>query len=98
MNNSIIIFISIIPLVGILNLLSNQYHFLITLLSLEGIILRLVIIVPLIISYIEAPNVSIRIILLTFGACEARLGLGLLVLISRSYGRDILNTLTSNKC
>jgi NADH:ubiquinone oxidoreductase subunit K len=78
--------------------MSNQHHFLIALLSLEGIILRLVLIVPLIISSIEAPNVSIRVILLTFGACEASLGLGLLVLISRSFGNDILNTLTSNKC
>lgn len=41
---------------------------------------------------------QLRIIILTFGACEARLGLRIIVLISRTYGSDKLNSLTINKC
>lgn len=44
------------------------------------------------------PIATIRIIILTFGACEASLGLRLIVLISRYYGRDILKSLNSIKC
>lgn len=98
MYNSIIILVFLLPLVAILNLISNQTHFLITLLSLEGITLRLVLFVPLTLSVISAPNTSVSVILLTFGACEARIGLSLIVLISRSFGTDILNSLTINKC
>jgi len=41
---------------------------------------------------------QLRIILLTFGACEARLGLRIIVIISRTYGADMLNSLSINKC
>lgn len=44
------------------------------------------------------PITTISIVILTFGACEARLGLRLIVIISRYYGRDMLKTLTTNKC
>jgi len=98
MYNSIIVLVFMLPLVAILNLISNQSHFLITLLSLEGITLSLVLFVPLSLSVIGAPNSSVSVILLTFGACEASIGLRLIVLISRSYGSDILNSLTTNKC
>src|SRR6218665_4195182 len=98
MYNSIIILVFLLPLVAILNLISNQAHFLLTLLSLEGIILRLVLFVPLTLSVLSATNTSVSVILLTFGVCEARIGLSLIVLISRSFGTDILNSLTINKC
>lgn len=98
MYNSIITLIFLLPLVAMLNLITNQSHFLITLLSLEGITLSLVLFVPLSLSVANAPNTSIRVVLLTFGACEARVGLSLIVLISRSFGTDILNSLTISKC
>ena len=73
-------------------------HLLISLLCLEGIILTLVLYVPLIL-YIRTIIVpTLRIIILTFGACEARLGLSLIVYISRSYGSDIIKLITVNKC
>jgi NADH-ubiquinone oxidoreductase chain 4L len=98
MNNSILTIVCLIPLIAITNLLFNQTHFLITLLSLERITLRLVLFVPLILINSAAPNTAIAVILLTFGACEARLGLRLIVAISRSYGNDILKSLTTVKC
>nr|QGX86597.1 NADH dehydrogenase subunit 4L [Lumbricus rubellus] len=98
MNSSIMSLIFLLPVVAIVNLICNQSHFLMTLLSLEGITLSLVLFVPITLTTINAPNASISIILLTFGACEASLGLSLMVLMSRSYGTDMLNSLTMNKC
>jgi NADH:ubiquinone oxidoreductase subunit K len=76
----------------------QRTHLLIALLCLEGIILTLVLYVPsiLYISNIIIP--TIRIVILSFGACEASLGLRIIVYISRSYGSDMLNSATLNKC
>lgn len=98
MNNITLTIVCLIPILAIVNMLFNQIHFLITLLSLESITLRLTLFVPLILINCTASNTAIAVILLTFGACEARLGLRLIVSISRSYGNDILKSLTSTKC
>nr|YP_010481495.1 NADH dehydrogenase subunit 4L [Eisenia nordenskioldi]UIX22960.1 NADH dehydrogenase subunit 4L [Eisenia nordenskioldi] len=95
---SIMSLVFLLPFVAMLNLISNQSHFLMTLLSLEGITLSLVLFVPLSLSVTSAPNASISVLLLTFGACEASLGLSLMVLMSRSFGTDMLKSLTMNKC
>nr|UIX22973.1 NADH dehydrogenase subunit 4L [Eisenia nordenskioldi] len=94
---SIMSLVFLLPFVAMLNLISNQSHFLMTLLSLEGITLSLVLFVPLSLSVTSAPNASISVLLLTFGACEASLGLSLMVLMSRSFGTDMLKSLTMNK-
>jgi len=78
--------------------LTQRQHFLISLFSLEGIILILVAIIPLSLTISNMPIITTSIIILTFGACEASLGLRLIVIISRYYGRDILKSLTTNKC
>lgn len=78
--------------------LFQRTHLLISLFCLEGIILSLVLYIPSIIYYSNIILPTISIIILTFGACEARLGLSLIVLISRSYGSDIIQSLTTNKC
>lgn len=38
------------------------------------------------------------LVVLTFGACEASVALAVLVLITRSYGRDMLSALRLRKC
>ena len=78
--------------------LLQHKHFLISLFSLEGIILTLVAIIPLTLTVSNMPIATISIIILTFGACEARLGLSLIVIMSRYYGRDIFKSLNTNKC
>jgi len=78
--------------------LIQRQHFLISLFSLEGIILTLVAMIPLSLTLYNIPVATISIILLTFGACEARLGLSLIVVISRYYGRDLFKSLSTNKC
>jgi len=60
--------------------------------------LRLVLYIPSIIHITNMPLSTIRIILLTFGACEASLGLRIIVLMSRSYGSDMIKSLRINKC
>lgn len=69
-----------------------------SLLCLERIILRLVLIVTLVTAATTLTSAALRVIILTLGACEARLGLGLLVVMSRTYGRDLINSLSRNKC
>nr|BDQ43611.1 NADH dehydrogenase subunit 4L [Pithemera bicincta]BDQ43936.1 NADH dehydrogenase subunit 4L [Pithemera bicincta] len=98
MNNMVMTIMCILPFLAMTNMLINQTHFLMTLLSLEGITLSLVLFVPLILMSSHAPNTTMTVILLTFGACEASLGLGLMVSMSRSCGSDMLKSLTSTKC
>nr|BDQ44313.1 NADH dehydrogenase subunit 4L [Amynthas phaselus] len=98
MNNTALTIMCLLPILAMTNMLFNQSHFLMTLLSLEGITLSLVLFVPLMLVNCGAPNTSMSVILLTFGACEASLGLGLMVSMSRSYGNDMLKSLTSTKC
>jgi NADH:ubiquinone oxidoreductase subunit K len=79
--------------------ISQHTHLLIALLCLEGIILSLVLIIPSILSFSNIPSASIyALILLTIGACEAGLGLRLIVNISRSTGSDLMKSVTLNKC
>lgn len=88
----------LIPAAAITALLIQQSHLLITLLTLERLILSLVLLVPLTLTYSSIKLRILRIILLSFGACEASLGLRLLVIISRSLGSDLVSNLTINKC
>lgn len=60
--------------------------------------LSLIIIIPSIIVYSSILNPQLTIILLTIRVVEARLGLRLLVIISRKHGSDIIKSLTINKC
>lgn len=97
-HQNINIFLHIAFYAIVFTFLIQRRHFLISLFSLEGIILTLVAIIPLSLSLTNITIPTIRIIILTFGACEARLGLRLIVMISRYYGRDIFKSLSTNKC
>lgn len=85
--------------ISLLAFISQRYHLLITLLCLEGIILIIVLLIP---SFLFLTNILsipvFAIIILTMGACEARVGLRILVNISRSYGTDIFSSISTNKC
>lgn len=78
--------------------LSLQYkHLLRILLSLEAATINLFIIL-----FTLANNISligeISLILITLGACEARLGLSILVSIIRKQGNDYVTRFSSQKC
>jgi len=90
--------VQLIPAIILTTLIIQQNHLLMSLLALEGITLRLVLTIPLILTINLIPVASSCIIILTLGACEASLGLALLVSAARVTGNDIVNVLSANKC
>lgn len=91
-------FLSLCALFCILSIISQRTHILITLLSLEAIILNLIILSLFIYSSFSYISLFLVIILLTFGACEAALGLACLVKITRTYGNDLISSSHLNSC
>lgn len=92
------IIIIILPIITIINILLHHKSLLLTLLSLEAITLGSLILLINTIIIINSNSPIIRILILTIGACEASLGLTLLVLISRYYGNDLVKSLNISKC
>nr|YP_009250800.1 NADH dehydrogenase subunit 4L [Namalycastis abiuma]AMY15511.1 NADH dehydrogenase subunit 4L [Namalycastis abiuma] len=79
----------------ILCILIQRHHLLMALLAMEAMILTLVL---LMLSSHDAQWTFMIMIMLTFGACEAGLGLACMVSMARSYGNDHLTSLSINKC
>nr|AXJ93311.1 NADH dehydrogenase subunit 4L [Nereis sp.] len=73
----------------------QRQHLLMILLALEAMVLGIVL---MIISLLNSTWLMLIIMILTFGACEASLGLACMTAMSRSYGNDHLNSMLSNKC
>lgn len=85
--------------VALLGLLIYRSHLISSLLCLEGIILTLFIIGTIIIlnTHFTLANI-LPIILLVFAACEAAIGLSLLVIVSNTYGVDYVQNLNLLQC
>ena len=96
--NFITILIMLMPLIGILILVTQQFHFFFFFLSLEIITLCLVLFTSTASILMNSLIPAVRILILRLGACEARFGLSLLVIISRSHGTDLLKSISINKC
>nr|YP_161268.1 NADH dehydrogenase subunit 4L [Phascogale tapoatafa]Q5QS58.1 RecName: Full=NADH-ubiquinone oxidoreductase chain 4L; AltName: Full=NADH dehydrogenase subunit 4L [Phascogale tapoatafa]CAG26389.1 NADH dehydrogenase subunit 4L [Phascogale tapoatafa] len=74
-------------------------HLMSTLLCLEGMMLSLFILMALMITHFQVFSVSmIPLILLVFSACEAGVGLALLVKISTTHGNDYIQNLNLLQC
>jgi NADH:ubiquinone oxidoreductase subunit K len=69
-----------------------------TLLSLEAITLISVGLIAASIGNTSELDITLFIIVISFAAVEARLGLSILVSISRKAGSELLKSLTSRKC
>jgi len=95
MTSWIVIVSPLLVLITLTCVILQRIHLLIALLALEAIILRLVFIL---IVLTDTRWVIFVIVILTFGACEASLGLACITAIRRSYGNDRLNSLSLNKC
>lgn len=76
----------------------QRRYVLIRLLSLEAVILCLTLSVGLFMGNSFNMDSYYCLVVLTFGACEASVALAVLVLITRSYGRDMLSALRLRKC
>uniref|UniRef100_UPI00315CC599 NADH dehydrogenase subunit 4L n=1 Tax=Parasipyloidea carinata TaxID=3126553 RepID=UPI00315CC599 len=91
----------IMPLImficGLLVFSFNYNHFLITLLSLEYIVLSLFWFVYMYMYY-NMFDLFFMMLMLTFWVCEATLGLSLLVSMIRSYGNDCFFSFNLLQC
>ena len=86
-------------IISLLGLLIYRSHLISSLLCLEGLILSLFVLSTLTILIINITLANILpIILLVFAACEAALGLSLLVAVSNTYGTDYVQNLNLLKC
>lgn len=84
---------------SLLGLLIYRSHLISSLLCLEGIILSLFVLATITILITHTTLASIiPIILLVFAACEAALGLSLLVVVSNTYGVDYVQNLNLLQC
>nr|YP_010983264.1 NADH dehydrogenase subunit 4L [Lentigo lentiginosus]WOK01730.1 NADH dehydrogenase subunit 4L [Lentigo lentiginosus] len=90
--------ISMLGFLAALVALSLQYkHFLSVLLSLEAATMSLFIMLFSLMNNL-AYSGQAALILITLGACEASLGLAVLVTIIRSQGNDYVSSFSSQKC
>nr|YP_010116979.1 NADH dehydrogenase subunit 4L [Moschus cupreus]QPL17100.1 NADH dehydrogenase subunit 4L [Moschus cupreus]QPL17113.1 NADH dehydrogenase subunit 4L [Moschus cupreus] len=85
--------------VSLTGLLMYRSHLMSSLLCLEGMMLSLFIMATLTILNAHFTLASMMpIILLVFAACEAALGLSLLVMVSNTYGTDYVQNLNLLQC
>nr|NP_007376.1 NADH dehydrogenase subunit 4L [Rhinoceros unicornis]Q96067.1 RecName: Full=NADH-ubiquinone oxidoreductase chain 4L; AltName: Full=NADH dehydrogenase subunit 4L [Rhinoceros unicornis]QIU82679.1 NADH dehydrogenase subunit 4L [Rhinoceros unicornis]UNJ13912.1 NADH dehydrogenase subunit 4L [Rhinoceros unicornis]UNJ13925.1 NADH dehydrogenase subunit 4L [Rhinoceros unicornis]UNJ13938.1 NADH dehydrogenase subunit 4L [Rhinoceros unicornis]UNJ13951.1 NADH dehydrogenase subunit 4L [Rhinoceros unicorn len=85
--------------VSLMGLLMYRSHLMSSLLCLEGMMLSLFIMATMMVlnSHFTLA-IMMPIILLVFAACEAALGLSLLVMISNTYGMDYVQNLNLLQC
>nr|AUJ21411.1 NADH dehydrogenase subunit 4L [Chaetopleura apiculata] len=84
-------------MISFMNFFLQRKHLLNCLLSLEMILLSIFLVILSLLSGVSSEGLMI-FILLTFAACEASLGLALLVILIRSHGNDYVFSLSTHKC
>nr|YP_009347345.1 NADH dehydrogenase subunit 4L [Hoolock hoolock]APU89498.1 NADH dehydrogenase subunit 4L [Hoolock hoolock]UOG85194.1 NADH dehydrogenase subunit 4L [Hoolock hoolock]UOG85207.1 NADH dehydrogenase subunit 4L [Hoolock hoolock]UOG85220.1 NADH dehydrogenase subunit 4L [Hoolock hoolock]UOG85233.1 NADH dehydrogenase subunit 4L [Hoolock hoolock] len=85
--------------ISLLGMLVYRSHLMSSLLCLEGMMLSLFIMNTLMASNTHSLLINIMpIVLLVFAACEAAVGLALLVSISNTYGLDHVHNLNLLQC
>nr|WAR51306.1 NADH dehydrogenase subunit 4L [Crocidura suaveolens mimula]WAR51319.1 NADH dehydrogenase subunit 4L [Crocidura suaveolens mimula] len=85
--------------ISMLGLLMYRAHLMSSLLCLEGMMLSLFTLgaMTILITHFTLANM-LPIILLVFAACEAAVGLSLLVMVSNTYGADFVQNLNLLQC
>jgi len=68
----------------------QREHYLIFLFTLELIIMVLIFIIPITGASYGTMSTPVVLVLLTMGACEARVGLSVIVFVVRFYGNDLM--------
>nr|ATZ70998.1 NADH dehydrogenase subunit 4L [Ursus arctos pruinosus]BAN58056.1 NADH dehydrogenase subunit 4L [Ursus arctos]BAN58069.1 NADH dehydrogenase subunit 4L [Ursus arctos]BAR72280.1 NADH dehydrogenase subunit 4L [Ursus thibetanus japonicus] len=86
-------------IVSLMGLLIYRSHLMSSLLCLEGMMLSLFVMLAVTVlnNHFTLANMA-PIILLVFAACEAALGLSLLVMVSNTYGTDYVQNLNLLQC
>nr|YP_009754563.1 NADH dehydrogenase subunit 4L [Casinycteris campomaanensis]QIP52455.1 NADH dehydrogenase subunit 4L [Casinycteris campomaanensis] len=86
-------------MVSLLGLLMYRSHLMSSLLCLEGMMLSLFVTMTVTTLNLHMTLANmLPIVLLVFAACEAALGLSLLVMVSNTYGTDYVQNLNLLKC
>nr|Q1HV59.1 RecName: Full=NADH-ubiquinone oxidoreductase chain 4L; AltName: Full=NADH dehydrogenase subunit 4L [Sturnira lilium]ABC47502.1 NADH dehydrogenase subunit 4L [Sturnira lilium] len=86
-------------MISLMGLLMYRSHMMSSLLCLEGMMLSLFVMMTVTILNTHMTLASmLPIILLVFAACEAALGLSLLVMVSTTYGMDYVQNLNLLQC
>nr|AVN67243.1 NADH dehydrogenase subunit 4L [Methana sp. AUS1] len=88
---------SIMFFCGIWVFSSNRKHLLVTLLSLEFIVLILFLMFYLYMNFYNY-ELFFSMVFLTFSVCEGALGLSILVSMIRSYGNDYFQSYVMLQC
>nr|YP_009340688.1 NADH dehydrogenase subunit 4L [Xanthonycticebus pygmaeus]APQ47830.1 NADH dehydrogenase subunit 4L [Xanthonycticebus pygmaeus] len=84
---------------ALLGVLIYRSHLMSSLLCLEGMMLSMFILVSLTTMNLHFTLANIApLILLVFAACEAAVGLALLVMVSNTYGMDYVQNLNLLQC
>nr|YP_010503091.1 NADH dehydrogenase subunit 4L [Hemigrammus armstrongi]UXD78974.1 NADH dehydrogenase subunit 4L [Hemigrammus armstrongi] len=84
---------------GLTGLAFHRTHLLSALLCLEGMLLSLFIAMALWVLQLESATSSAApMLIITFSACEASVGLALLVATTRTHGTDHLQSLNLLQC
>nr|WRI60466.1 NADH dehydrogenase subunit 4L [Hylomys dorsalis]WRI60479.1 NADH dehydrogenase subunit 4L [Hylomys dorsalis] len=74
-------------------------HLMSSLLCLEGMMLSIFILLSItMLSIDDISSMMLPLILLVFAACEAAVGLSLLILVSNNYGADYVQNLNLLQC
>nr|QIJ98777.1 NADH dehydrogenase subunit 4L [Ochotona cansus]QIJ98790.1 NADH dehydrogenase subunit 4L [Ochotona cansus]QIJ98803.1 NADH dehydrogenase subunit 4L [Ochotona cansus]QIJ98816.1 NADH dehydrogenase subunit 4L [Ochotona cansus]QIJ98829.1 NADH dehydrogenase subunit 4L [Ochotona cansus] len=85
--------------VALLGMLVYRSHLMSSLLCLEGMMLSLFMLATIISLNMNFTNsFMFPVILLVFAACEAAVGLALLVMVSNTYGMDYIHNLNLLQC
>nr|YP_010400429.1 NADH dehydrogenase subunit 4L [Nesolagus timminsi]UGN74033.1 NADH dehydrogenase subunit 4L [Nesolagus timminsi]UGN74035.1 NADH dehydrogenase subunit 4L [Nesolagus timminsi]UGN74037.1 NADH dehydrogenase subunit 4L [Nesolagus timminsi]UQS76158.1 NADH dehydrogenase subunit 4L [Nesolagus timminsi] len=86
-------------ILALLGMLVYRSHLMSSLLCLEGMMLSLFIMISLVaLNTHFTLSLMFPIILLVFAACEAAVGLALLVMVSNTYGMDYVQNLNLLQC
>nr|QAB45418.1 NADH dehydrogenase subunit 4L [Callosciurus inornatus] len=95
----IILNITIAYMISLLGMFIYRSHLMSSLLCLEGMMLSMLILTSLMVlnSHFSL-SYMMPIILLVFAACEAAVGLALLVMVSNTYGLDYVQNLNILQC
>nr|ANE18334.1 NADH dehydrogenase subunit 4L [Canis lupus familiaris] len=86
-------------ILSLMGMLVYRSHLMSSLLCLEGMMLSLFVMMSVTILNNHLTLASMKpIVLLVFAACEAALGLSLLVMVSNTYGTDYVQNLNLLQC
>nr|QIZ12529.1 NADH dehydrogenase subunit 4L [Plaxiphora albida] len=82
---------------GVVSLCLQRKHLLNILLLLELLMLSLFLLLVCLSNGVGGEGLMV-FVLLVFGACEASIGLSMMVILIRAYGNDYVSSLVINKC